>query len=205
VAEWARRKADKNAADAHEAHRLILSKIRRCAKWMVSLQARNLRLEMLPNQSPALAPGPTCVQELLHQAKEHGKKLMALESSAQAEAFQLLLATVERAGEEARLAAEVSGLQLMVEGQTEFDREEKLFEELRLQDVHDEVHRLREEQQTPKKLKGRRRRTHRHVFFEMSRGRSSAGQRRRSWWQGWRRNGWSGQAMRRRWGSWRRQ
>ena len=35
---------------------------------------------------------------------------MALESSARAEAFCLLLATVERAGEEARLAAEVNGL-----------------------------------------------------------------------------------------------
>jgi hypothetical protein len=50
------------------------------------------------------------VQELLHQAKEHGRKLLALESSAQAEAFRLLLATVERAREEARLAAEVNGL-----------------------------------------------------------------------------------------------
>ena len=46
---------------------------------------------------------------------------MALESSARAEAFRLLLATVERAGEEARLAAEVNGLQLMVEGQTQDD------------------------------------------------------------------------------------
>ena len=35
--------------------------------------------------------------------------------------FRLLLATVERAGEEARLAAEVNGLQLMVEGQTQDD------------------------------------------------------------------------------------
>jgi hypothetical protein len=63
---------------------------------------------------------------------------------------------VERAGEEARLAAEVNGLQLMVEGQTEFDREERLFEELRMQDAHDEVHRLWEEQETPKKLKGKK-------------------------------------------------
>jgi hypothetical protein len=37
VAEWARRKADKEAADAHEAHCLILAKIRWCAKWMASL------------------------------------------------------------------------------------------------------------------------------------------------------------------------
>ena len=44
----------------------------------------------------------------------------------------------------------------MVEGQTEFDREEGLFEELRLQDAHDEVHRLREEQETLKKLKGKK-------------------------------------------------
>jgi hypothetical protein len=96
------------------------------------------------------------VQELLHHAKEHGKKLLALESSAQAEAFRLLLATVERAGEEAHLATEVNGLQLMVEGQTKFDREKRLFEELRLQDAHDEVHRLRKEQETPKKLKGKK-------------------------------------------------
>ena len=129
-----------------------MSKIRRCAKWTASLQARNFRLEMLPGRSPAPAPGPTRVQELLHQATEHGKKLLALESSAQAEAFRLLLATVERIGEEARLAAEVNGLQLMVDGQMEFDREERLFEELRLQDAHDEVHRLRKEQETQKKL-----------------------------------------------------
>jgi hypothetical protein len=47
--------------------------------------------------------------------------LLALEASTKAEAFRLLLATVERAGEEARLAAEVHGLQLMVEGQTQDD------------------------------------------------------------------------------------
>jgi hypothetical protein len=46
----------------------------------------------------------------LHRAKEQGKKLLALEASAKAEAFRLLLATVQRAGEEARLAAEVNGL-----------------------------------------------------------------------------------------------
>jgi hypothetical protein len=48
AAEWARRKADTEAADAHEAHCRILATIRRCAKWMASLQARDLRLEMLP-------------------------------------------------------------------------------------------------------------------------------------------------------------
>jgi hypothetical protein len=104
---------------------------------------------MLPDR---IGPGAGAgLRYNLHHAKEHGKKLLALESSAQAEALRLLLATVERAGEEARLAAEVNGLQLMVEGQTEFDREQGLFEELRLQDAHDVVHRLREE--TPKKLK----------------------------------------------------
>jgi hypothetical protein len=46
----------------------------------------------------------------LLRADEQGKKLLALESSARAEAFRLLLARVERAGEEARLAAEVNGL-----------------------------------------------------------------------------------------------
>ena len=71
---------------------------------------------MLPGQSPAPAPGPARVQELIHQAKEHGHKLLALEASAKAEAFFLLLAMVERAGEETRLAAEVGNLQLMVEG-----------------------------------------------------------------------------------------
>ena len=94
------------------------------------LQARNLRLEMLPRQSPAPAPGPARVQELIHQAKEHGQKLLALEASAKAEAFFLLLAMVERAGEETRLATEVGNLQLMVEGQTEFDREAWMLEEL---------------------------------------------------------------------------
>jgi negative regulator of sigma E activity len=63
---------------------------------------------------------------------------------------------VEREGEEAHLAAEVNGLQLMVEGQTEFDHEERVFEELQLHGVHAEVHRLREEQETPKKLKGKK-------------------------------------------------
>jgi hypothetical protein len=58
------------------------------------------------------------------------QKLLALESSAQTEAFCLLLATVERAGEEARLATKVSGLQLTVEGRTEFDREARMLEEL---------------------------------------------------------------------------
>jgi hypothetical protein len=55
------------------------------------------------------------------RADEHGKKPLALESSARAEVFRLLLATVERAWEEARIAAEVNGLQLMVEGQTQDD------------------------------------------------------------------------------------
>ena len=64
--------------------------------------------------------------------------------------------TVERAGEKARLAAEVNGLKLMVEGQTEYDREARLLEELRLQDAHDEVNRLWKEQETPKKLKGKK-------------------------------------------------
>jgi hypothetical protein len=53
--------------------------------------------------------------------------LLALESRAQAEAFRLLLATVERAGEEARLAAEVNGLQLMVEDDLEDSDEELCF------------------------------------------------------------------------------
>jgi hypothetical protein len=57
--------------------------------------------------------------------------LLALEASAKAEAFFLLLARVERAGEESRLAAEANGLQLMLEGQTEFDRGESCFEDPR--------------------------------------------------------------------------
>jgi hypothetical protein len=44
----------------------------------------------------------------------------------------------------------------MVEGQSEYDREQRLLEELRLQDAHDEVDRLRKEQETPKKLKGKK-------------------------------------------------
>ena len=47
-------------------------------------------------------------------------------------------------------------LKVMVEGQTEYDREARLLEELRLQDAHDEVNRLRKEQETSKKLKGKK-------------------------------------------------
>jgi hypothetical protein len=44
----------------------------------------------------------------------------------------------------------------MVEGQTEFDREAWMLEELQLQDEHDEVLRLWEEQEAPRKLKGKK-------------------------------------------------
>jgi hypothetical protein len=91
---------------------------------------------LIYGQSPTPALGPRRVQELIHHAKERGQKLLALEASAKAEAFFLLHATVERAGEETRLAAEVGNLQLMVEGQTEFDRETWMLEELQLQDAH---------------------------------------------------------------------
>jgi hypothetical protein len=101
---------DKEAADAYEAHCRILAKIRQCAKWMASLQARNLRLEMLPGQSPARAGAcrrvQARVQEHIVQAKEQGEKLLALEASAKAEALSLLLERRERAGEETRLAVE---------------------------------------------------------------------------------------------------
>jgi hypothetical protein len=40
VAERARQKVDKEAADAHQAHCRIVVTIRWCAKWMASLQAR---------------------------------------------------------------------------------------------------------------------------------------------------------------------
>ena len=66
---------------------------------------------------------------------------------------------IARAGEEARLAAEVGNLQLMVEGQQEFDREAWLLEELQLQAAHDDVLRLREEQEAPKKLRGKKKKT----------------------------------------------
>ena len=62
----------------------------------------------------------------------------------------------ERAGEEARLAAEVGRLQSMVEGQQEYDREAWLLEELELLDAHEEVLRLQEEQEAPKKRKGKK-------------------------------------------------
>ena len=104
---------DKEAADAYEAHCRILAKIRQCAKWKASLQARNLRLEMLPGQSPARAGAcrrvQARVQEHIVQAKEQGEKLLALEASAKAEALSLLsllLEMRERAGEETRLAVE---------------------------------------------------------------------------------------------------
>jgi hypothetical protein len=132
------------------------TKIRQCAKWKASLQARNLRLEMLPGQSPAPAPGPARVQELINQAKEHGQKLLALEASAKAEALCLLHAMMERAGEETRLAAEVGRMQFMVEGQKEFDREAWMLEELQLQDAHDDVLRLQEEPEAPRKLTGKK-------------------------------------------------
>jgi hypothetical protein len=85
--------------------------------------------------------------------------LLALEASAKAEAFFFLHAMMARAEEEARLAAEVGNLQLMVEGQQEFDREAWLLEELQLQAAHDDVLRLREEQEAPKKLKGKKKKT----------------------------------------------
>ena len=101
---------DKEAADAYEAHCRILAKIRQCAKWMASLQARNLRLEMLPGQSPARAGAcrrvQARVQEHIVQAKEQGEKLLALEASAKAKGLSLLLEMRERAGEETRLAVE---------------------------------------------------------------------------------------------------
>ena len=72
---------------------------------------------------PAPTLGPARVQELIHQAKERGQKFLALEASAKAEAFFLLHAMMERAGEETHLATEVGRLQFMVEGQNEFDCE----------------------------------------------------------------------------------
>ena len=108
--ERARQKVDKEAADAHGAHCQILIMIRRSAMWMASLQARSLRLEMLPGQSPARAGAcrrvQARVQEHIVQAKEQGEKLLALEASAKAEALSLLLERRERAGEETRLAVE---------------------------------------------------------------------------------------------------
>jgi hypothetical protein len=115
----ARREADKEAVDAYEAHRLILCQIRQLAEWTASLRVRKLRLKLHPGR---VGPGGGAgLRYNLLRVDEQGKKLLALESSARAEAFRLLLATVERAGEEARLAAEVNGLQLMVEGQTQDD------------------------------------------------------------------------------------
>jgi hypothetical protein len=134
VVERARQKVGKEAADAYEAHCRILAKIRRSAEWMASLQARSLRLEMLPGQSPARAGACRRVQARVHehidQAKEQGQKLLAREASAKAESFFFLHARTERAGEEARLAAEVGRLQHMVEGQVEYDREAWLLEKL---------------------------------------------------------------------------
>ena len=125
---------------------------------MASLQARSLRLEMLPGQSPARAGAcrrvQARVQVHIDQAKEQAQKLLVLEASAKAEALFLLHAMTERAGEEARLAAEVGRLQSMVEGQQEYDREAWLLEELELQDAHNDVLRLQEE--APKKLKGKK-------------------------------------------------
>ena len=163
VAERARQKVDKEAADAHGAHCRILVTIRRSAKWMASLQARSLRLEMLPGQCPARAGACRRVQARvkvhIDQAKEQAQKLLVLEASAKAEAFFFLHAKKERAGEEARLAAEVGRLQHMVEGQAEYDREAWLLEELQLQAARDDVLRLQEEQEAPRKRKGKKKKT----------------------------------------------
>ena len=71
---------------------------------MASLQARNLRLEMLPGRvGPGAGAG---LRYNRRHAKEHGRKLQALEASAKAEALSLLLERRERAGEETRLAVE---------------------------------------------------------------------------------------------------
>ena len=111
VVERARQKVDKEAADAHQAHCRIVAKCRRCAEWTAALQARNLRLEMLPGRvGPGAGAG---IRYFLHQAKEQAQKLLVLEVSAKAEALLLLHAMKERAGEEARLATEVGNLQLM--------------------------------------------------------------------------------------------
>ena len=48
--EWARREADKEAVDAYEAHRLILSQIRQLAEWTASLRVRKLRLKLHPGR-----------------------------------------------------------------------------------------------------------------------------------------------------------
>ena len=122
VAEWARREADKEAKVANEAHHLILSKIRRCAKWTALLRVRKLKLEMLPGHvGPGVGAG---LRYNLHRAESRvAPELLALESSAHADSFRLLHASVERAREEAYLATEVNVLHLMVEGQREHDRE----------------------------------------------------------------------------------
>jgi hypothetical protein len=76
AAKWACREADKEAADAYEAHRLILSEVRRCAEWTASLKVRNLRLQMLTGRvGPGAGPG---LRYNLHRAQEQGKELLAL-------------------------------------------------------------------------------------------------------------------------------
>jgi hypothetical protein len=114
AAEWARRQADKKAVDAYEAHSLILSKIRKLTEWTASLRVRNLRLKLhLGRVGPGASAG---LRYNLHLAAKWGTELLALESRAHADSFRLLCAMRERAGEEARLAAEVNVLQFMVEG-----------------------------------------------------------------------------------------
>jgi hypothetical protein len=95
----------------------------------------------------------------IDQAKEQAQKLLVLEASAKVEALFLLHTMTERAREEAHLATEVGNLQLMVEGQTEYDREAWLLEELQLQVAHDDVVRLHEEQEVPQKRKGKKKKT----------------------------------------------
>jgi hypothetical protein len=114
---------------------------------------RNLQLKLHPGRvGPSAGAG---LHYNLNRAGERGTKLLVLESRAHADSFRLLCATQERAREEAHLATQVNVLQFM-EGQKEHDREQRLFEEGRLQDAHAEVDRLRKEQETPKKLKGKK-------------------------------------------------
>jgi hypothetical protein len=66
----------------------------------------------------------------------------------------------------------------MVEGQTEFDREAWMLEELQLQDAHDEVLRLREEQEAPRKLKGKKKKKKKKTPSRLHRDEQRVAQRR---------------------------
>jgi hypothetical protein len=91
AAEWARREADREAADACKAQRRIVSKIQELAEWIKSLRLRHLRLQMHPGR---VGPGAGArLRYNLHLTAKRAKELGALESRAHADSDRLMSTT----------------------------------------------------------------------------------------------------------------